>query len=160
MVVNARILEWRMEKCLPEDLSIELSPVGDTAVQTADMDEVEIVLWICPLQLGIIEFEFHVWWNEERLDGGEVGANHNRGRMGVSKVAGSKRLVNGSYRRLPGERGMMKRVLTSPRFQCRCRHREPFEDFQLSAREKACRRAPMSTCDGCERLTGGFDWQR
>jgi len=79
-----------MEKCLPEDLSIELSPVGDTAIQAADMYEVEIVVCVRPFQLGIIEFEFHVWWDEERLDGGEVGANHNRGRMGVSKVAGRK----------------------------------------------------------------------
>lgn len=79
-----------MEKCLPEDLSIEPRPVGDTAIQAADMYKVEIIVFIRPVQLGIIEFELHIWWDEERLDGGEVGANHNRGRIGVSKVTRRK----------------------------------------------------------------------
>ncbi len=51
------------------------------------MDEVEVVLGVCPRQIQVLDFEGAVWGHEKRLDGREVGADYVRRRVGVGHFA-------------------------------------------------------------------------
>lgn len=51
------------------------------------MHKVEVVLWECPFELSIVEFELQVWRDEVGLDWGEVCPDHGGGGIGVGEVA-------------------------------------------------------------------------
>lgn len=65
----------------------EFVPVEDAAEEFPDVDEVEVVLWVCPVEVEILDFEGTVWGYEEGLDGREVGADYVGGGVFIGHFA-------------------------------------------------------------------------
>jgi hypothetical protein len=51
-----------------EGFLIQLGPVGDAAYQSANMDKIEVIIWISPILVDIIDFKPTIWWHKAGLD--------------------------------------------------------------------------------------------
>lgn len=71
-----------------EGLLVERAPVADAAVEAADVDVVEGLGRIRPLELRVFDVEHAVWRHPHGLDGADVGADDLGGRVGVGHVDG------------------------------------------------------------------------
>lgn len=71
-----------------EALRVQGGPVGDGAVQAADVDEVEGVRREGPVGFHVVDLEAHVGRDPGGLNGGEVGAGDQRGGIQVGDVDG------------------------------------------------------------------------
>ena len=64
----------------------ELGPVGDGAEEVAHVDVVEVVVGICPVERGIVDFELDIRGCPGRLGGRYVGADDGGAGKLVGKV--------------------------------------------------------------------------
>ena len=58
------------------DLLVEGGPIGDRAVECADVDEVKVVWGKIPFLCAVVDFELAIGRDPGWLDRREVGANH------------------------------------------------------------------------------------
>lgn len=58
---------------VPQYFAVHFGPAGNRAQQLASMDQVIFVM-VKPLKVIVVDFEFQVWGDPRRLDGGEVDA--------------------------------------------------------------------------------------
>lgn len=62
-------------------------PVSYTAEEFSDVDKIKMVNRVCPFQVYVFDLERAVWWDEERLDWGEIGTNYTGRRIGICHFA-------------------------------------------------------------------------
>ena len=48
--------------CLPQNLI----PSAERPAETSDVDVVEVVIWVSPVLLHIVDLELAVWWNPRK----------------------------------------------------------------------------------------------
>ena len=72
---------------VPQHLAIHLDPVGYGPQQLARMDQV-VLVFVQPVQVVIVDFEFEIWRDPGRLDGGEINAFDGGFGMGIGDIPG------------------------------------------------------------------------
>ena len=87
--VELDVLEVPPRPAALEGLAIQGWPVGDAAVQVADVHKVELAWWIGPGELSIVDLKAQVRWDPGRLDRANVEADDRRGGELVGDVTGA-----------------------------------------------------------------------
>ena len=81
---------------IPQHLAIHLDPVGYGPQQLARMDQV-VLVFVQPVQVVIVDFEFEIWRDPGRLDGGEVNAFDGRFGVGIGDIPGACQSIDSGW---------------------------------------------------------------
>ena len=81
---------------IPQHLAIHLDPVGYGPQQLARMDQV-VLVFVQPVQVVIVDFEFEIGRDPGRLDRGEINAFNGRFGVGVGDIPGTCQSIDSRW---------------------------------------------------------------